>query len=162
MSSIGATRPASSGPETHDRLSSLADHMQWRLWHGRSEGVLRRLQVMLRVLMRPAVKCQPVATLLGKLIRELHRYLMNNADSLPDYGKRWRSGQRISSAFVESAVNQIIDNRMSRSQQMRWDPLSAHRLLQVRVRHIDGLLRGDFARWYPGFSANESRATAVA
>ena len=112
--------------------------------------------------MRPAVKCRPVATLLGKLIRELHRYLMNNADSLPDYGKRWRSGQRISSAFVESAVNQIIDKRMSKSQQMRWDPLSAHRLLQVRVRHIDGLLRSDFARWYPGFPANELGAIAVA
>jgi hypothetical protein len=149
-------------PRDHDRLSGLADHMQWRLWHGRSDGVLRRLQVMLRVLMRPAVKCRPVATLLGKLIRELHRYLMNNADSLPDYGKRWRSGQRISSAFVESAVNQIIDKRMSKSQQMRWDPLSAHRLLQVRVRHIDGLLRSDFARWYPGFPANDSGAIAVA
>jgi hypothetical protein len=99
--------------------------MQWRLWHGKSDGVLRRLQVMLRVLMRPAVKCRPAATLLGKLIRELHRYRMNNADSLPDYGKRWRSGQRISSAFVESAVKQIIDKRMSKSQQMRWTH-SAH------------------------------------
>ena len=61
--------------------------------------------------------------------------------------------QAISSALVESAVNQLIDKRMSKSQQMRWDPRSAHLLLQVRVRVIDGQLRDDFARWYPGFPA---------
>ena len=70
----------------------------------------------------------------------------NNADSLPNYGRRYRSGQRVSSAFVESAVNQLIDKRMSKSQQMRWDPRSAHLLLQVRVCVIDGQLRDDFAR----------------
>ncbi|MCW2313342.1 hypothetical protein [Rhodoferax antarcticus] len=63
---------------------------------------------------------------------------------------------------MESAVNQIIDKRMSKSQQMRWDPKSAHQLLQVRVRVIDGLLRDDFARWYPGFPANGSSMVVVA
>jgi hypothetical protein len=81
---------------------------------------------------------------------------------LPNDGKRWRSGQRISSAFVESAVNQIIDKRMSKSQQMRWDPLCAHHLLQVRIRVIDGRLRNDFERWYPGIAANEPSSARVA
>ena len=54
-----------------------------------------------------------------------------------------------------SAVNQLIDKRMSK-QQMRWDPRSAHLLLQVRVRVIDGQLRDDFARGYPGFPSNDS------
>lgn len=48
------------------------------------------------------------------------------------------------------------DKRMFKSQQMRWDPRSAHLLLQVRVRVIDGQLRDDFARWYPGFPSNAS------
>ena len=74
----------------------------------------------------------------NRITSDLLRYLQNNVDSLPNYGQRWRNGQRISSAFVESAVNQIIDKRMSKSQQMRWDPKSAHQLLQVRVRVIDG------------------------
>src|ERR1700688_3475227 len=43
---------------------------------------------------------------------------------------------------------------MSKSQQMRWSPQSAHLLLQVRIRVIDGRLRQDFERWYPGFTAN--------
>ena len=63
---------------------------------------------------------------------------------------------------MESAVNQLIDKRMSKSQQMRWDPRSAHLLLQVRVRVIDGQLRGDFARWYPGFPSNTSTVSLAA
>lgn len=51
-------------------------------------------------------------------------------------------------------MNQLIDKRMSKSQQMRWDPRSAHLLLQVRVRVIDSQLRDDFARWYPGLPSN--------
>jgi hypothetical protein len=44
---------------------------------------------------------------------------------------------------------------MSKSQQMRWSPEGAHLLLQVRTSVIDGRLRQDFARWYPGFAAND-------
>ncbi|WP_444815099.1 hypothetical protein [Variovorax brevis] len=93
--------------------------------------------------------------MIRKLTAELLAYLRGNEDSLPNYGRRYRAGRRISSAFVESAVNQLIDKRMSKSQQMRWDPRSAHLLLQVRVRVIDGQLREDFARWYPGFPAHD-------
>ena len=66
------------------------------------------------------------------------------------------SASRPRSWSVESAVNQIIDKRMSKSQQMRWSPQSAHLLLQVRIRVIDGRLRQDFERWYPGFTANDA------
>jgi hypothetical protein len=38
--------------------------------------------------------------------------LKNTAESLPDYGRRYRAGERISTAFVESAVNQIIDSHV--------------------------------------------------
>jgi hypothetical protein len=36
-------------------------------------------------------------------------------------GKRYRAGEAISTAFTESAVNQVISKRMvKRKQQMRW------------------------------------------
>jgi hypothetical protein len=70
-----------------------------------------------------------VAERMRRLIKELLRYLNNNEGSLANYGRRYRSGRRISTAFVESAVNQLIDKRMSKSQQMRWSPLGAHALL---------------------------------
>jgi hypothetical protein len=142
-------------PRDHDRLSFLLGRLKWRLWHGRSKEAIRRIEVALRILQRRSVRSKFAARHIRKLAVELLDYLRHNADSLPDYGSRWRSGQRISSAFVESAVNQIIDKRMSKSQQMRWDPLRAHQLLQVRVRVVDGILRSDFERWHPGLPANE-------
>ena len=72
--------------------------------------------------------------MIRRITKELLGYLHYNRDSLPNYGQRYRTGKRISSSFIESAVNQLIDKRMSKSQQRRWDPESAHLLLQVRVR----------------------------
>src|SRR5258708_22600381 len=114
------------------------------------------LEFLLGRLARPSLAGKAVVDRTHKLAAGLLQYLKNNAESLPDYGQRYRAGERISTSFVESAVNQIIDKRMSKSQQMRWSPQGAHRLLQVRTSVLDGRLREDFARWYPGFTANDS------
>ena len=42
------------------------------------------------------------------------------------------------------------------------DPLSAHLLLPVWVRAIDGHLRDDVARWYAGFPSNASPMSLAA
>ncbi len=68
---------------------------------------------------------------------------------IPNYGERWRSGEAISSAFVESAVNQVISKRMVKKQQMRWSKRGAHLLLQVRTKVLNEELRETFDRWYP-------------
>jgi len=140
----------------HDWLSRLAGGLKWRLWHGRAPEAMRRLTTMLYVLGKSTVCRKPAARQIRRLTLELLGYLRNNSDSLLKYGRCYRAGRRISSAFVESAVNQLIDKRMSKSQQMRWDLRSAYLLLQVWVRVIDGQLRDDFARWYPGFPSNAS------
>jgi hypothetical protein len=145
-----------------DRISEWVESIKWRLWHGRPAKAIARLDSLLNILDRPALADKTVVTRVRKLATDLRRYLNNNSDSLPDYGRRYRAGERISTAFVESAVNQIIDKRMSKSQQMRWSPHSAHLLLQVRTRVLDGRLRQDFARWYPGFSANDSTVRTTA
>ena len=146
----------------HDRLSIAASGLKWRLWHGRSREAFDRLRTILRTTKRPSLLEKTTVRFIRRLTTELMAYLTNNIDSLPNYGQRYQAGQRISSAFVESAVNQLIDKRMSKSQQMRWDPQCAHNLLQVRVRVVDGLLRDDFARWHPGFPSNDATLRAVA
>jgi len=146
----------------HDRLSELVEAIQWRLWHGRSCQAIRKLEIMQMVLGRPSVVDKEAVKLIRRLTKELLGYLHYNRDSLPNYGQRYRAGKRISSAFIESAVNQLIDKRMSKSQQMRWDPVSAHLLLQVRVRVVDGMLRDDFDRWYQGFPSNTATFSQVA
>jgi hypothetical protein len=70
---------------------------------------------------------------------------------IPNYGERYRSGEAISSAFVESTANQVVSKRMVKKQQMRWVPKSAHLLLQVRTRVLNDDLAEVFKRWYPAF-----------
>jgi len=38
---------------------------------------------------------------------------------MPNFGERYRNGETISTAFVESTVNQVISKRMVKKQQMQ-------------------------------------------
>lgn len=38
------------------------------------------------------------------------------------FGERYRQGDRISTAFVESTVNYIVAKRFAQRQQMQWSP----------------------------------------
>ena len=67
-----------------------------------------------------------------------------------DYGKRYRAGQRISTGFVESAVNEIIAKRMVKKQQMRWNRYTVQRFLEVRVHVLNGTLEDAFRHWHKG------------
>jgi CHASE2 domain-containing sensor protein len=48
-----------------------------------------------------------------------------------------------------SAVNQVINARMCKRQQMRWSPWRAHLLVQVRCGVINGDLASRLRRWSP-------------
>ena len=68
-----------------------------------------------------------------------------------NYGERFRAGERISTGFVEPAVNQIVDKRFDKRQSMRWTPRRAHLLLQTRTRVLNGDLDQFIRRRYPAF-----------
>ncbi len=60
---------------------------------------------------------------LGKFARSAHEfavYITSNAGSLINYGERFRSGERISSAMAESTVNAVVSKRFAKRQQMQW------------------------------------------
>lgn len=56
---------------------------------------------------------------LGAAVREFQVYIHRNAGSVIDYGERYRAGERRSSGFVESAINQVVAKRFSKRQSMR-------------------------------------------
>jgi hypothetical protein len=58
---------------------------------------------------------------------------MQQQDTLAHYAARQRGGEPISTAFVESAVNEIIAKRMNKKQQMRWNRTTVQSLLGVRT-----------------------------
>ena len=102
---------------------------------------------------------------MGKFTRSAHEfavYIRSNAGSLINYGERFRAGERISSCMAESTVNAVISKRFAKRQQMQWTPRGAHLLLQTRTRALDGTLRPQFERWYPGLAANDGAATVAA
>ena len=87
-----------------------------------------------------------------RTIREFGKYIAANQAYIPDYGDRCRNGERISSAFAESAVNQLVSRRMVKQQQMHWTERGAHLLLQVCAQMMNGDLRDIFERWYLGMT----------
>ena len=52
---------------------------------------------------------------------ELLAYFERNQGALVHHPARRRNGELISTAFVESEVNEIIAKRMNKKQQMRWN-----------------------------------------
>ncbi len=68
-----------------------------------------------------------------------------------DLGDRWHQGERISTAFVESTINQVVSRRFVKKQQMQWTLRGDHLLLQTRTKVLNDELEGTFQQWYPRF-----------
>ena len=95
-----------------------------------------------------------------KQLDELDTYIRNNQHLIPNYGEKYRYGEAITTAFVESTINEVVAKRMVKKQQMQWSLQGAHNLLQTRVAVLNDELRDHFERWYPGLKidgANQSK-----
>lgn len=92
------------------------------------------------------------AKLLKKAM-EFDTYIQRNQKLIPNYGDRYRYGERISTGFAESTVNQVISKRFVKKQQMRWTKRGAHLLLQIRTKVLNHELRETVAKWYPGMKS---------
>ncbi len=143
-----------------NEIGTQLQRLKWFCWHG---NVFRALQAVDDILFDLDITepCPEQARLL-KAVRESGSYIRANAGRIPSYGERQRAGEAISTAFTESAVNQVISKRMVKKQQMRWTPRGAHLLLQVRTRVLNDQLADDFHRWYPGLSRTPDPMTLAA
>jgi len=130
------------------------ERLKWYVWHGNVYKVLQVVQFV-EMDLDAAVAASGHATTrkLLKAGEEFHTYIENNAGFIPNYGERYRAGERISTGFVESTVNQVISKRFCKKQQMAWTPRGAHLLLQIRTRVLNGDWEATFREWYPGFRA---------
>ena len=146
--------PGHKRPETAAVLVDMEKHLEsikWNLWHGNVPHALRRIDDLdndLEMLgENPANKKK-----LLKAVQEFHRYVISNQAFIPNYSDRYRHGETISTAFVESTVNYVVSKRFVKKQQMRWTRRGAHLLLQTRVQVLNDDLRDTFCRWFPGMS----------
>lgn len=148
------------GEETFQLRESVLKSLEstkWYLWHGNVFRALEEIE-SIEVDLETAVleSADEVAHKLLKTVAEFHTYIQNNEPFIPNYGERFRQGETISTAFVESTVNQVVSKRMVKKQQMQWSERGAHLLLQVRTRVLDDELEDVFRGWYPGFRPSDS------
>lgn len=78
---------------------------------------------------------------LYELINNFGTYVIQNAASIVNYCQPYWSDLPISSSPAESAANSLVNARMNKKRQMRWSPIGAHRVLQIRAAVADGRLR---------------------
>ena len=98
---------------------------------------------------------------LFKTAAEFETYITNNKDMIPIYAERRRYGERVSTGFVESAVNTVVGKRFGKKQQMRWSKQGAHLMLQTRTRTLDRTLKAKFEQWYPGMKSGRDDKLAA-
>jgi hypothetical protein len=136
------------------------ESLKWYLWHGNVFQALKKLEG-LEMDAEAAdfdTKDEAARKFLNH-IEELHTYVRRNQGFIPNYGERYRNGERIASGFVESAVNQVVSKRMVKQQQMQWTQRGAHLLLQIRTRVLNEEWEETFRRWYPGFRSQTQADT---
>ncbi len=84
------------------------ESIKWHLWHGNVYATLQRLDFLAFDL-----DCyegeDPVVARLQQIVHEFHHYIDVNRSYIPNYGERYRYGETISTAFVESSLQlQVI------------------------------------------------------
>jgi hypothetical protein len=153
-------KPDTKCPETATVLADMEKHLEsvkWNLWHGNVLHALQRIDDLdddLEMLEEnPANKKK-----LLKAVKEFRSYIEGNQVFIPNFGDRYRHGDTITTAFVESTVNYVVSKRFVKNQQMRWTKRGAHLLLQTRVQVLNDDLRGTFCRWFPGMKSEEQTA----
>ncbi|MFT5520003.1 MAG: hypothetical protein ACI9IA_000590 [Enterobacterales bacterium] len=137
-----------SDPKQGQVITKDLDSTKWYLWHGNTEKALDKLEDCYLTLEYEEITYMNCKKFL-KHLKEMDTYIQNNSHLIPNYGEKYRYGETITTAFVESTVNEVIAKRMVKKQQMQWSHEGAHALLQTRTAVLNGELRGCFESWYP-------------
>jgi hypothetical protein len=104
-------KPVEIGPKQRERPGALKDleRIKWYLWHGNVFQALNELQSLEMDLDAAVFESKDEnARKLLKGVEDLHAYVERNREFVPNYGERYRNGEKIASGFVESAINQVV------------------------------------------------------
>jgi hypothetical protein len=138
---------------TAETRTAVLDRIKWLLWHGNATEAIEAIECLADDSAGDLGE-NPTSAALKKLaagLGEFETYIANNARLVVNYGERFRAGERISTGFVESAINQIVDKRFDKRQSMRWTTRGAHLMLQTRTRVLNGDLDQLIRSRYPAF-----------
>lgn len=140
--------------EAGSKVSALLESSKRYLWHGNVVAALEHIDDCVMYCDDPELNYANLKSL-QKQLDEMYTYIRNNQMMIPNYGEMRRYGEPVSTAFVESTINEVIARRMAKKQQMQWSRKGAHYLLQTRTAVLNNELQDKFASWYPGFTIDE-------
>src|SRR5262245_8331507 len=143
-----------------DPVVRSLERLKWFLCRGkvyRASQVVEAGEMELEV---AAATSDGIARKLLKATEEFRTYIERNRAFIPNDGERYRYGERISTGFVESTVNQVVSKRFCKKQQMQWTKRGAHLLLQTQVKTLNQELGTVFQRWYPDLQLAEEPLAA--
>ena len=140
--------------EAGSKVSALLESSKRYLWHGNVVAVLEHIDDCVMYCDDPELNYANMKSL-KKQLDEMYTYIRNNQMMISNYGEMHRYGEPVSTAFVESTINEVIARRMAKKQQMQWSRKGAHYLLQTRTAVLNNELQDKFASWYPGFTIDE-------
>lgn len=136
--------------EVGKNIADRLERIKWCLWNGDTDEAVYRLDWLSDDLADEG-SGYPKLKKFIRLVDECRGYISNNSDAIVNYAERYRYGDPISTAPTESAVNVLIDKRMSKRQQMQWTAKGAHLLLITRSETLNGTLRKAFKKQFPYF-----------
>jgi hypothetical protein len=135
---------------TKKALQTCVNKLRWCFWHAnaaKAEQQMRQISLLCRICVPQTPRFARSLEQLDYRLSELFAYLESNHGSTIAYEKHYREHKPISTAMAESAVNQVVNARMCKCQQMRWTPGGAHLLAQVRCAVINGNLATKLAAY---------------
>jgi hypothetical protein len=121
------------------------ERLRWRTWNGKAKDAwiaLKRTRTLLS-----AFKGEP-ARKLRRALRAVDRYLRGQSAWLVDDAERHRAGLRVGTSLTEGTANFLVNQRMAKSQQMRWSRRGADLLLHVRSAVCNGALGSGFGHLF--------------
>lgn len=123
-------------PQTGTEVSKQLESVKHFLWHGNTEEALERLTGLLMDLSLIQAHSAAARKVVDGLA-DFETYIRNNCELIPNFGERYRNGEAISTAFVESTINQVVSRRFVKKQSMQWTLRGAHLLLQTRTKVLN-------------------------
>lgn len=108
-------------PETGADAAKQLESIKHLLWRGNTPEALERitsLSIDLSLIQAHSVSAAKLANGLA----EFEIYIKNNCNFIPNVGERWRQGERIRTAFVESTINQVVSRRFVKKTADAVDP----------------------------------------
>ena len=101
-------------PPVGSRLLADIERLKWLLWHGNRHRAREAIEDLEEDVDTLDVE-YPNLRKFAKPVHEFSVYIAANAGSLINYGERFRAGERISTAFVESTVDAVISKRFAKA-----------------------------------------------